>query len=180
MHTHAENGHTIAQTNTTNPTDVSLNRLKKIFHYNSQINSTMDMYQCPECNKNYHGGYCQPCNSGHFRDGFKNWTSYDKRIDKSIQESQLIATDKGEFLEWIEYSNLENIEHVAEGGFGNVYKAIWKDGPITDKKDEIKDVWYLWDVEKSKWIRQGETVVAVKKYKSATNMSSEFLNEVKV
>ena len=84
-----------------------------------------------------------------------------------------------ELLQWIEYSNLENIEHVAEGGFGNVYKAIWKDGPITDKKDEIKDVWYLWDVEKSKWIRKGATAVAVKKYKSATNMSSEFLNEVK-
>ena len=139
------------------------------------------MDKCPECNKNYNGYYyyCQPCNSGHFRDDFKNWTSDDEHIDKLIQESQNNGRGILEFLEWIEYSNLENIEHVAEGGFGNVYKAIWKDGPITNKRDEIKKVSYFWDVEKSKWIRKGETVVAVKKYKSATNMSSEFLNEVK-
>ena len=136
--------------------------------------------KCPECNKDYDGIYCQPCNSGHFRDNFKNWTSDDEHIDKLVQESQLNARYKGELLEWIEYSHLENIEHVAEGGFGNVYKAIWKDGPITYKMDEIKDVSYFWDIEKSKWIRQRQTVVAVKKYKSATNMSSEFLNEVKV
>ena len=122
---------------------------------------------------------CKPFNSGHFRDGFKNWTSNDHHIDKLNKESQLYAGNIMGFFEWIEYSNLENIEHVAEGGFGNVYKAIWKDGPITDKMDEIKDVWYFWDIEKSKWIRQGETVVAVKKYKSAMNMNSEFLNEVK-
>ena len=142
----------------------------------------MQKYQCPECNKdndNYNNIYCQPCNSGHFRDNFKNWTSDDEHIDKVIQESQINASDEWKFLEWIEYSNLENIEHVAEGGFGNVYKAIWKDGPITHKMDEIKKVWYLWDVEKSKWIRKGATAVAVKKYKSATNMTSEFLNEVK-
>ena len=139
----------------------------------------MDTYQCPECNKNYNGYYCQPCNAGHFRDDFKNWTSHDERIDELIQESQLNARNRYKFLEWIEYSNLKNIEHVAEGGFGNVYKAIWKDGPITEKRDIIKNVWYLWDVEKSKWIREGQTVVAVKKYKSATNMSLEFLNEVK-
>ena len=137
-------------------------------------------FQCPECNKVYDAYYyCQPCNSGHFRNNFKNWTSDDEHIDKVIQESQLNARGRPELLEWIEYSNLENIEHVAEGGFGNVYKAIWKDGPITNKKDEIKKVWYLWDIQKSKWIREGETVVAVKKYKNATNMSSEFLNEVK-
>ena len=140
----------------------------------------MDIYQCPECNEHYdYYQYCQPCNSGHFRDNFKNWTSGEEHIDKLIQESQLNARFKSKFLEWIEYSNLENIEHVAEGGFGNVYKAIWKDGPITIKKNEITEVYSSWDVEKSKWIREGETVVAVKKYKSATNMSSEFLNEVK-
>jgi len=139
----------------------------------------MVKYQCPECNKDYYFFYCQPCNSGHFRDNFKNWTSDDEHIDKLIHESQLNASGQLEFLEWIEYSNLENIEHVAEGGFGNVYKAIWKDGQIRDKKDEIKKVWYFWDIQKSKWIREGETVVAVKKYKSATNMSLEFLNEVK-
>ena len=100
------------------------------------------MVKCPECNQNYNSFYCQPCNSGHFRDNFKNWTSGDEHIDKVIQESQINASDELKFLEWIEYSNLENIEHVAEGGFGNVYKAIWKDGPIKSNWDEIKKVFF--------------------------------------
>src|SRR5579859_689865 len=68
--------------------------------------------------------YCKPCNSGHWRDNFPNWTSGDDNIDKLIQESQLGATYEWDLLEWIEYSNFKNIEHVAEGGFANVYKAI--------------------------------------------------------
>ena len=133
--------------------------------------------KCPECNKDYDGSYCQPCNSAHFRDNFQNWTSGDDHIDKLIRESQLNATYINGVLEWIEYSNLKNIEHVAEGGFGKVYKAIWKDGPITYEEDEIKRK-YFWDVEKLEWIRKGETTMAVKKYRNGTSVSSEFLDEV--
>jgi hypothetical protein len=130
-------------------------------------------YKCPECNKYYYDDdddsyYCKPCNSGHFRDNFQKWTSGDDDIDNLIRESQLNASRNWEFLEWIEYSNLKNIEHVAEGGFGNVYKAIWENGPIRDRYDQIKQA----------WIREGETTVAVKKYRNAMNMSAEFLNEV--
>src|SRR6266487_5742934 len=107
----------------------------------------MELYQCRECNKNYNGYYCKPCNSGYFRDNFQNWTSGNDPIDNLIQESQLNAGNTMEFLEWIEYSNLENIEHVAEGGFGSVYRAIWKDGPITAEEDE-NERWCHWDVEK--------------------------------
>ncbi|PKC01950.1 hypothetical protein RhiirA5_425930 [Rhizophagus irregularis] len=39
-------------------------------------------------------------------------------------------------IEWIEYSSLENIELIAHGGFGSVYKAAWKDGPIVRDDDE--------------------------------------------
>ena len=83
-------------------------------------------FQCPECNKNYYGLYCKPCNSGHFRDNFQNWTSGNDDIDNLIQESQLNASNEMELLEWIEYSNFKNIEHVAEGGFGKVYKPFGK------------------------------------------------------
>ena len=138
----------------------------------------METKKCRECNKDYNGYYCKPCNFGHFRDNFPNWTSGDYNIDNLIQESQLDADFLRIFLEWIKYSNLKNIEHVAEGGFAKVYKAIWKDGPITNKKDEIKQVWYHWDVEKLEWIRRGETEVAIKKYRNATSVSSDFLNEV--
>jgi len=134
----------------------------------------MSIYKCPECNKVYQNniqyfyGYCKSCNSGHFRDNFPNWTSGDDNINKLIQESQLNAENEGQLLEWIEYSNLKDIEHLAEGGFGSIYKAIWKDGRIS----------YKWNVKKSEWERQGETKVAIKKYRNVTIVSSDFLNEV--
>uniref|UniRef100_U9UAC7 Protein kinase domain-containing protein n=1 Tax=Rhizophagus irregularis (strain DAOM 181602 / DAOM 197198 / MUCL 43194) TaxID=747089 RepID=U9UAC7_RHIID len=44
----------------------------------------------------------------------------------------------------IKYSNLENIELIVHGGFGSVYKAVWKDGPIVEDKQ-------AWDLNKSEW-----------------------------
>ncbi|CAB4433503.1 unnamed protein product [Rhizophagus irregularis] len=74
-------------------------------------------------------------------------------------------------IEWIEYSNLENIELIAHGGFGSVYKAIWKDGPIAVGKQ-------AWDFNKSEWRRENKKEVAVKKFQNAINVSPDFLNEV--
>ena len=116
--------------------------------------------------------YCKPCHSAYFRDNFAHWASGDSRIDELIQNSQLNADYGSELIEWIEYTNLENIEFVAHGGFGSVYKAVWKDGPINiyvqktqnDNKFELR--------------RNSNKKVAVKKFRNATQVSSEFLNEV--
>jgi serine/threonine protein kinase len=106
--------------------------------------------------------------SEYFRDNFAHWTSGDSNIDELIQNSQLNATYKWELIEWIEYTNLKNVEFVAHGGFGSVYKAVWKDGPIfnsrNDNKFELK--------------RFSNMEVAVKKFRNATHVSLEFLNEV--
>src|SRR5436305_8881962 len=64
--------------------------------------------------------WCQPCNSKHFQQNFKNWTSGNSDVDKLIQESQLNAKNKYEILEWIEYDRFENIEYITKGGFGKV------------------------------------------------------------
>src|ERR1051325_6483876 len=74
--------------------------------------------------------YCKPCGSAYFRDNFAHWTSGDSNIDELIQNSQLHANNESQFIEWVEYTNLENVKFIAHGGFGTVYKAIWKDGPI--------------------------------------------------
>src|SRR6266498_1779204 len=78
----------------------------------------------------------------HFQENFKNWTSGNSDVDKLIQESQLNAKTLYEKLEWIEYDRFENIEYVAKGGFGTIYKAIWKDGMIS-----------RWDCETDQWKR---------------------------
>ncbi|GBC06708.1 hypothetical protein RclHR1_00700007 [Rhizophagus clarus] len=136
------------------------------------IDSSGTRDRCLECSQKVH--YCKPCISTHFRDEFIHWTSGDSNIDKLIQSSQLNAYHKDELIEWMEYSNFEIVEFIAHGGFGSIYKAIWKDGPICNG--------YLqppWNIKKSKWNRDNNKEVAIKKFRNTTSVSSELLNEVK-
>ncbi|GES99768.1 kinase-like domain-containing protein [Rhizophagus clarus] len=135
--------------------------------------ANIDVNTCSECGS-YNTHYCKPCNSVHFRDKFSLWTSNDSNVDKLIQNSQLDAISRLRLIEWIEYSNFTNIEFVAHGGFGDVYKAIWKDGPICEGHEMP-----VWNINKSEWNRDSEKRVAIKKFRNITNASSEFLNEVK-
>jgi len=138
----------------------------------SVVSNTSNEVKCQECGQKYTlGYYCKPCNSTHFRDNFAHWTSGDSNIDELIQNSQLNAMSRWDLIEWIEYSNFENIEFVAHGGFGSVYKAIWKDGPI-----ELFGK--PWDISKFKWNQNSNEKVAIKKFRNVTSVSLEFLNEV--
>jgi hypothetical protein len=67
----------------------------------------------------------------------------------------------------------EGIEFIAHGGFGSVYKAIWKDGPICAGHEKPS-----WNINKSYWNRDSNMEVVIKKFRDATSVSSEFLNEV--
>ncbi len=67
---------------------------------------------------------------------------------------------------WIEYDEFKNVEYLAKGGFGTVFKAIWKDG---HKK---------WDYENKQWIRKGEETVALKCLHNSHDITTEFLREV--
>ena len=127
----------------------------------------MSEYSC----QNDHRDYCKSCHSAYFRDNFAHWTSGDSRIDKLIQNSQLNANYQWKFIEWIEYTNLENIEFVAHGGFGSVYKAIWKNCSI-DTWDNNRNY------NKFELQRNNNFEVAVKKFRNVIQVSSEFLNEV--
>ena len=125
------------------------------------------MSEC-SCGQKYN--YCKACGSAYFRDNFAHWTSGDSNIDELIQNSQINANDECQLIEWIEYTNLENVEFVAHGGFGSVYKAVWKDGPIDSYKTR--------NYNKFELQRSRNKEVAVKKFRNATHVSSEFLNEV--
>src|ERR1044071_9110340 len=79
---------------------------------------------CNECSQpNTSFNWCQSCNSKRFQQEFNKWTSGNKEIDKFIQKFQLDATCSQEVLEWIPYEKFEDIEYLAKGGFGTVYKA---------------------------------------------------------
>ena len=69
-------------------------------------------------------------------------------------------------MEWIEHDRFENIEYLAKGGFGTVFKAIWKDGP------------WGFDSKSNQLERDGETKVALKCLHNSQDITTEFLKEV--
>ncbi|CAB5383687.1 unnamed protein product [Rhizophagus irregularis] len=95
-------------------------------------------------------------------------------VDKFIQKVQLKAKDYREVIEWIEYDRFENVEYLAKGGFGTIYKAIWKDGWIES-----------WDFENNKWIRSKHYCreyknfpVVLKCLHNSQDITSDFLREI--
>ena len=123
---------------------------------------------CEECMQLYTTESHLSCNTRRFKRNFENWTSGNKDIDNLIQNSQLYSKNHREVLEWIEYDRFENIEYLAKGGFGTVYKAIWKNGYIES-----------WDSKNNQWKREEETEVALKCLHKSQGITAEFLGEVR-
>ncbi|GES77242.1 kinase-like domain-containing protein [Rhizophagus clarus] len=120
---------------------------------------------CGECN------YIV-CNTSRFELNFINWTSGNNDIDKFIQDVQLLAHSNYEVfkkaLEWIPYSKFYDIEYIARGGFGEVYRARWIDGYIDQ-----------WNNKQQNWKRKGQNMfVALKSLNNSKNVTLEFMNEI--
>src|SRR5436190_7841681 len=105
------------------------------------------------------------CNAVHFQQNFENWTSGNNDIDKFIQDSQLLAHDFTDKLEWIPYDRFYDIKYIAKDGFGKVYRANWIDGYIQH-----------WDSENQNWERKDPNMfVILKRINNVTNVASEFI-----
>jgi hypothetical protein len=118
--------------------------------------------------KNNYYKWCKPCNAKHFQQNFKNWTSGNDDIDKIIQDAQLSAYDYHKVLEWIPYDRFYDIEYIAKGGFGKVYKAKWVDGNIK-----------RWNDKNQNWDRfYPDEFVALKSLNNSENVTLKFINEV--
>ncbi|RHZ84058.1 hypothetical protein Glove_86g61 [Diversispora epigaea] len=85
----------------------------------------------------YSSGNCFLCTQEHFIHEFKTWSSGNAKIDKIIQVSQINAYKN---LQWIPYDNFQNIEHIADGGYGSVYSAKLKGG-MKQNWNFIKQDW---------------------------------------
>src|SRR6266498_2933031 len=109
---------------------------------------------------------CKACNAKHFQQNFEKWSSGNVDIDKFIQDTQLSANQHEKALEWIPYDRFYDIEYIAKGGFGKVYKANWIDGYIRN-----------WDNKNQNWRRDESNIfVALKSLNNSQNVTSEFIN----
>jgi hypothetical protein len=126
---------------------------------------------CEECKQPKNYNHIYQCK---LQQNFKNWTSGNNEVDKFIQKAQLKAKSYAGILEWIEYDRFENVEYLAKGGFGIIYKAIWKDGFIKS-----------WDSENNQWERSKywnedyeNFPVVLKCLHNSQEITSDFLREV--
>ena len=124
---------------------------------------------CEECKQEKtYTNWCKSCNAKRFQENFSNWTSGNDDIDNFIQLTQLSAIWYREVLEWIPYNRFYDIQYIAKGGFGEVYKANWIDGYIWE-----------WDNENKNWKRYDPNYsVALKSLNNSKNVTLEFINEV--
>ncbi|POG81741.1 hypothetical protein GLOIN_2v1470566 [Rhizophagus irregularis DAOM 181602=DAOM 197198] len=123
---------------------------------------------CEKCEVNTRSYWCKACNAKRFQQNFKNWTSGNNDIDKFIQDTQLSATHWSEVLEWIPYNKFYDIEYIAKGGFGKVYRAKWIDGQIE-----------RWDNENQNWRRLDSNMfVALKRLTYETHSEAVYTSRL--
>jgi hypothetical protein len=123
---------------------------------------------CMRCGKQLSGmKWCRPCNSVHFYKQTSKWTSLRLGLDKLIIKTQITANNVHSFFEWIPFENFDNVTYLTKGGYSEVYKAIWRQGPIT-----------YWDTNTNNWERFGGLEVVLKVIKGSQKNLNEFINEV--
>ncbi|CAG8548499.1 17764_t:CDS:2 [Dentiscutata erythropus] len=115
--------------------------------------------------------WCQSCSSDYFKKQFGKWTSGNKAVDKFIQDTQLNAKSSDQVLELVSFEKeIFDVEHLAVGGYGTVYKAKWMSGPIK-----------YYDVSTQRLCRSGKsggTDIILKGLKDSKNVNEEFFEEV--
>ncbi|RHZ46130.1 hypothetical protein Glove_633g5 [Diversispora epigaea] len=125
---------------------------------NFKKNQKKSKRRCNNCeNSNILNNTCLDCKFIEI----PKWTSGNSEVDKIIHMTQSDDNaDQWEIWRWIDYSKLKNIEYLAEGGFGSIWKAEW-----IDMSEEVFEFYK-------------SNQVALKKLKNSQEISSEFLKEL--
>ena len=85
---------------------------------------SQEKHDCSKCTRCQENNYCKECSDWRYR--VVEWSSNNKDIESLIKE----CTKVQRFFEWIPFERFTNVEYLAKGGFGSIYKATWLDGPL--------------------------------------------------
>jgi len=142
---------------------------------------------CPLCGKEYpaqefldgkeYYQWCTVCDRQKLVEKFGSWTSGNEVLDQFIQLTQLESKWYHSYVEWAEPEEFVNITHLADGGFGSVYKANWSKGR--------RGTYFTTYRGPEKWLaepgrRTSNNEVVLKTLNLRDTVSTEFLNEVNI
>ncbi|RHZ80393.1 hypothetical protein Glove_136g68 [Diversispora epigaea] len=145
-----------------------LDELQKTYDTFRIVDNSVEKQHCNNC-QNWHQAtqYCEFCVRKYLKNDFGNWTSGNNEIDKLIQECQKKTIAPDIVIEWIEYDQFMNIEHLTEGGCATIYTATWKDGHY------IK-----WNAERQILERFGRRKIVLKRLNNSNNNNAHWFQEV--
>ncbi|CAB4428527.1 unnamed protein product [Rhizophagus irregularis] len=134
------------------------------------VNSKYKKRKCNECNKRR-----KPLDESHqichvcykIKKVYKYGSSGNKIIDDFIRYTQINLVQKNGKMEFVPYGQFKNVVFIAEGGFSEIYKATWIDGPVYNYIHKIS-------------IRSQNYTVVLKKLNNSNNITSKKLNELKI
>ncbi|KAG9285733.1 hypothetical protein G9A89_001621 [Geosiphon pyriformis] len=92
--------------------------------------------ECQESIKDDSNNYCKECWFMFFEKHYKDFSSGNEEVDKIIKNPIYIPPNQSyiygrlNYYEWIPWERLLNINEIARGGFGIIYKATLIDGLI--------------------------------------------------
>jgi hypothetical protein len=111
--------------------------------------------------------YCEYCIRNYLKARFSNWTSENNDIDDLIKKYQMESLSPKSIIEWIPYSNLENIKYLTKGGCSEIYIADWIDGN-----------YYEWDAAEQQLKRYGTDIVILKRLENFKSANRSWFDEV--
>ena|ERR1044072_3214044 len=134
----------------------------------------MDIFiygECSECKRQRTAAmWCKTCDIANLKSNFNNWTSGNRDIDDFIRYTQLNANQAMDYLEWIDFDQLDLVVNIYKrGAFSSVYSAIWLEGPMWDF-DEIAEV----------VTRSGPVKVILKRLDNSLTLSKEYIKQVSI
>ena len=111
--------------------------------------------------------YCEYCIRNYLKAKFSNWTSGNNDVDDLIQECQMKTLAPSTIVEWIPYTDLQNIKYLTSGGFSEIYVADWIDGN-----------YYEWDSKEQQLKRFGMNRVVLKRLENVKSSNRSWFEEV--
>ncbi|CAG8721237.1 6680_t:CDS:2, partial [Gigaspora rosea] len=146
---------------------------KKIINFNKDVENLLFekglKYKHEGCGRfGFTTLFCEHCARDCLIDNFKNWTSGNPIVDRAIQNAQINCPIPRRIIEWIPYSDLNDIKFKTRGGFASIYTATWKKGYILSIDNDQKC-----------FKRYGTENVILKRCK-ISNEDEKFLNELEM
>ncbi|GBB91517.1 hypothetical protein RclHR1_18860004 [Rhizophagus clarus] len=135
----------------------------------SKIESNIVFGKCLDCGKERSSvGWCKHREVNALKDTFRNWTSGNINMDNFIKYTQLHANESVDYLEYVNFDQLDLVENTNKGGaFSTIYSAVWMEGPR-----------WVWDEDAEQWKRNGPIKVALKRLHNSQNISDEYFKQL--